>query len=533
MEEELDFGPEVEIGDPHAEKPAAGETPSDTSEVRESSDPFADVPPLAIPITEEHPLFARTVAHSATNPADSGYNFDDLDDIMLDTQSMRPETETRCEFITGVAGSGKSYRVLEAIRQDPKYAVLAASTGIAAVNLNAVTINSLLGFFDTASLKDAYIQGSAQRKLRRFVEEGYQNIVLDEISMVSDEMLDILVRVFDSVNQNLAHGQSPIGLIASGDFCQLAPIPDRKSSGGRAGKTPWAFDAACWPRFAANTVVLTKVWRQSDPTFLAALNHARAGQGAPAAAALEAAGCKWENMVDTNFDGTTLKGRNEEVDRHNNLSLDRVVGRKFALPSRRWGKLRTEWKNIPEQTILRENAYVMLLANKYADGGGFLYANGDCGHIRQINPSTVPGEMPSVTVELVRNGAMVNVTPIVRGVEYRDKPDGMSVAVNLKPGEDLGRFLPKPHYRGQARVYVEGQVEFYPVRLAYASTVHKCQGLSLDKVQIDFRDWTMKNPAMTYVSLSRCRTAEGLRLVGSRERLAEHCKIDQRIKGWL
>jgi ATP-dependent DNA helicase PIF1 len=80
---------------------------------------------------------------------------------------------------------------------------------------------------------------------------------------------------------------------------------------------------------------------------------------------------------------------------------------------------------------------------------------------------------------------------------------------------------------------VDGQLEMWPLRLAYASTVHKSQGLSLDKIQVDIRDGFFKQPAMLYTALSRCRTMEGLRVVGQRERYVSNCNIDERIRPWL
>jgi ATP-dependent exoDNAse (exonuclease V) alpha subunit len=83
------------------------------------------------------------------------------------------------------------------------------------------------------------------------------------------------------------------------------------------------------------------------------------------------------------------------------------------------------------------------------------------------------------------------------------------------------------------RRYVEGQVEMWPVRLAYASTIHKSQGLSLDRAQVDIRDHFFASPAMAYVALSRCRTLAGLRIVGQRERFVKNCNVDVRVRPWL
>lgn len=80
---------------------------------------------------------------------------------------------------------------------------------------------------------------------------------------------------------------------------------------------------------------------------------------------------------------------------------------------------------------------------------------------------------------------------------------------------------------------IGGAVRFYPLRLAYASTVHKSQGLTLDRVQIDFRDAFFASPSMLYVALSRAREAQGLRLVGTPEQFARRCQADPRAAPWI
>lgn len=468
------------------------------------------------------------------NDYSASTNFGPEMDIDVSDTAGEHDRMTPCSFVSGSAGTGKTTEIRRRMEEDPNYATLSASTGIAAINLSAVTIHSLLGFFDTDSLRDAYLQGSAKKKLRKIVDEGYKNVVLDEISMISKETLDLLVKVFDDVNLNLPLSRNLIGLTLVGDFGQLPPIGD-KSPGKRSSHiTPWAFDASSWKRFQPNITKLTKVWRQADPKFLAALNHARRGEGEGVVAALDSAGVEYHSSTDTEFDGTTIVSKNDEVDRHNTIALDRVKGRLMALPSARWGQQRQEWKNIPEKTILRENAYVMVLSNKRAGDGSseFLYVNGDCGHVRGVQ-SNGQGVPPSILVELVRNNQLVAVNPVVRGSEFKEKPDGLTVDVKISSSIDDGSYIPQPHFRGKVQKYVTSQVMYYPIRLAYASTVHKCQGLSLDKVQIDFSSWMMSTPAMIYVALSRARTLEGLRIRGMREHITTKCKCDPRIISWL
>jgi ATP-dependent DNA helicase PIF1 len=112
-------------------------------------------------------------------------------------------------------------------------------------------------------------------------------------------------------------------------------------------------------------------------------------------------------------------------------------------------------------------------------------------------------------------------------VGRKDKPDGWDRTTGH------GEWLPRPHWMPDKRRYVEGQIEYWPVRLAYATTVHKSQGCSLDRIQVDIRDHFFSAPAMLYVALSRCRTLAGLRIVGQRERYVRNCTIDPRVRPWL
>lgn len=481
-------------------------------------------------LEQEEESTEATDTDSSSTP--TAVSFDDQEFVDVYASRAAISAPTYCEFLSGAAGTGKSFEILRRIEEDPEYAVLSASTGIAAVNLGATTIHSLLGFFDLNSLKDAYLRKSAQRSLRSLVTDGYRNVVLDEVSMVSHQMLDTLVNIFDDVNDGLKEGQKPVGLILVGDMAQLPPIVDRapgeRAKRGQSPPIPWAFDAACWHRFEENTTHLTKVWRQTDQQFLAALNHARAGRGRECTDILATAGVEFHTYVDMEFDGTTILAKNDEVDAYNLEAMKRVAGRDMFLPSRRWGKERSEWKKIPAETRLRENAYVMLLANMPgATRGSFEYVNGDCGHVRGIT-TRGPGRLPLINVELVRTGQIVKVPAIVRAVDYREKPDGF--AGDLQVSDE---YYPRPHRNSDKKRYVSGQVQYYPIRLAYATTCHKAQGLTLDKVQVDVRTWQFQNPGMTYIAMSRCRTLEGLRLVGQKEVVAEKCKSDERVKRWL
>src|ERR1700757_2022074 len=189
------------------------------------------------------------------------------------------------EFVTGAAGTGKSFMMKKRIEDAPGSAILCATTGVSAVNMDTVTINSVLSYFDTSSLIDKYIRGYLHQRLRKLAASTHQplSIVIDEVSMMHAEQLDTIYKAVQEVNEgdeSAAPLDYPLGLVLTGDFAQLPPVKGR-----------WAFQADCWPQFQAHINRLTKVWRQSDPGFLEAVNAARRGDGPATAAKLKSLGC--------------------------------------------------------------------------------------------------------------------------------------------------------------------------------------------------------------------------------------------------
>jgi hypothetical protein len=417
------------------------------------------------------------------------------------------EPTVACEFTCGCAGSGKTYYWRERIAADPSEGILAATTGIASINLGTTTLNSLLKFFDTDSLRDAYLNGSLVRRMKD-IREDYHRIVIDEVSMMDGDQLGILVRAALECNSFLSK-QPPLGLTLVGDYAQLPPV-----------RAKWAFESDEWWRFEEHTTRLTKVWRQDAGPFLSALNLTRSGHGEGAADLLSREGLEWHSSLDIQFDGTTIVSKNDQVDRYNGMALDRLPGPTFTLTNRRWGKQRGEWKQVPDRVTLKQGALVMLLSNSYDDEGNMEYANGDTGHIVEHFPNTL-------IVQLVRNGCDVEVCRVRRDVGAKDKPPSWSGPTAH------GEWLSSPHWMPDKKRFVEGQVEMWPLRLAYATTVHKSQGVSLDRLQVDVRDHFFSSYGMVYVALSRCRTLEGLRVIGQRERFVTQCKCDPRVARWL
>lgn len=442
------------------------------------------------------------------------------DASQLDSELLAPAEDrpVPCERLIGVAGSGKTYTLIQRTSEDETYGLLTSTTGVSAVNLGAITTHSTLKFSDTLSLRDAYLSGRLARTLHE-IGLRYRRLIIEEYSMLHADQLDLIYRGVGEANR-YRDMDSPLGILLCGDLAQLPPV-----------KGEWCFNAACWDHFAANTTRLEKVWRQDGGPFLDALNLLRAGQGHEAASLLTDAGARWNTQLDNEFDGTTILPKNDMVSRYNALALSRVRGRAFTVASRRWGQQRREWGEnprsrewgIPPRLELKIGALVMVLAN----ASDFSVVNGDLGHVTAWDEDS-----GVVTVHLTRTGMETAIAPIVRGVEESEKPTGWTSAVRV---DDEGGAVwePQPHFRRRARRWVTGQIQYIPLRCAYASTVHKTQSLSLDKIQVDFRDRFFGQAAMLYTALSRCRTLEGLRLVGSKERFSAQCSVDERILPWL
>mgnify|MGYP001603931773 CR=1 FL=1 len=468
------------------------------------------------------------------------------------TEDYEPSS-VHCKFTTGSAGTGKTYGQRKLIEENPKYGLLCATTGIAAINLGAATLNSVLKFFDTDSLRDRFNRGSLTSTLHR-IGKTTKRLVIDEASMMDGRQLDYIYQSMLQVNDFKDMVDQPIGIVLTGDFCQLPPI-----------KASWVFESDCWEHFERNTERLTHVYRQDNLEFLSAINAAREGKGKLCSEILSSIGTKFVPITSGRFDGTTIMSKNDQVDNFNFSALLEVPGEAFGLKSITWGEKSGEWKNIPEVLKLKETAYVMILSNDTS--GEFAYANGDCGHIQSKD---LDG---TIWVKLVRNEKIVGIRPIIRYKTARGEDVEKMGLDPFETGNYIGSrdvldsggefsLVPKSTKPRTTHLYCEkdcgftsppvkhgpwgvpsyncpngswnvGAIRYYPLRLAYATTVHKSQGLTLDKCQIDCRDHFFGNPSMAYVSLSRCRTHDGLQIVGTPEKLAERIKIEPKIRRWI
>jgi len=433
--------------------------------------------------------------------------------------------------VSGTAGVGKTF-LARTLAERMAGLVLTSTTGIAAVNLGeGQTINSLIGYYNTDSLREMFTMGFLQTILRRRRKAGLRRILLDEKSMLDGHQLTFLTRAIDEANQNKSledigvsfeneederanSGKDlpPLGLILVGDFGQLPPV-----------KAPFAFESAEWKRYAEHRVILKTIKRQTDRPFIEALHAIREGDTVKAMQYFTAD--KFSDHTDQMFDGTTIFAKNDAVDRYNTLRLDACAGDTVEFTSTRWGKTDPDWKNIPERLAIKTQARVMILANRRTMGldedgpGQMIYCNGDAGTLEDVQGE---GARALAFVRLDRTGCVVPVKFVTR-----------EVLLPLEPGRRKELRESGQMDKIKDKYEIAGALTYMPLRLAWGTTCHKSQGLSLDRVQVNFRDSFFGQAQMMFVALSRARTPGGLRLVGSQSGFVQRINTNPAIRPWL
>ena len=372
-------------------------------------------------------------------------------------------------FVSGFAGTGKTVLlndVVETLRGKGREVRVTAFTGLAAQHLNGTTISKLLGLGLSTTIngwQDVYLE-TAQKNLK-----GVTDIVIDEISMVSGDFLELI----DQVLRHCSGRDTAFGgyrIIFGGDFMQLPPI--RAKEQGYCW--PWAFE---YPEFTKSMAIfLTQSMRQSSSTEVDLLNEYRQGiLSADGKSFLNSlVGRQLENPVD-------LHPRRKTVHYINSSRLKRHNGEAHTYTTTFSSTMHKErlLKGLPigESVVLKEGVPVIILVNDPADR----YVNGSQGIVTRLGKE-------EVRIQL-HNGNEVNIG------QKRWKVAG---ADGSTVGEAWG----------------------LPVQLGWAATIHRAQGMTLDAVSTDIsRCW---EPGQAYVALSRTRSLENLSLKSP----VQHIKAD-------
>lgn len=399
-------------------------------------------------------------------------------------------------FLTGKAGTGKTTFLRRLRERSAKRMVVLAPTGIAAINAGGVTIHSFFQLPFSPYIPDANYSRETfkmtQQKVRLI--RSLDLVVIDEISMVRADLLDSI----DSVLRRYRNPGLPFGgvqLLLIGDLQQLAPVV-RDEDWNMLKKyydTPFFFSSRALQASNYVTVELKHIYRQDDPDFIRILNEVRSGTVDNQT--LDALNKRYiPDFNPPQKDGyVRLVTHNNQAKQVNELELNRLETPAFEFKAVCSGVFPESSYPTDEVLVLKEGAQVMFVKNN-AEAG---YYNGMLGEVVMINKNGVCvrpiGEKRASPIEL-----------------EREEWTNAKYALNEKNNE--------------IEEVVEGTFKQYPLRLAWAITIHKSQGLTFERAIIDTH-WAFAH-GQTYVALSRCKSLEGMVLSSKIPRAAVICDAD-------
>lgn len=375
-------------------------------------------------------------------------------------------------FLTGEPGAGKTYtinRYVQYLRSKDVSVAITASTGIAATHVGGMTIHSWCGIGINKMLSKEELREIARnaRVVNRMLKVSV--LIIDEISMLDGHTFDLIELVCRTVRKK----DEPFGgmqVVCVGDFFQLPPV----SKYGEP-EPVFAFQSRAWEMMDPRVCYLTEHHRQDDKEFLEVLRSMRAGYLSD-----ENRNVLLSRSVDTNFDHADLDvpklfTHNMNVDRLNDYELNRISGTRhtFEMKSHGAPPLVDQLKRgclSPEFLHLKRGAQVMFTKNSFTEN----YVNGTVGVVTGF-----VGEFKYPVVQL-KNGKTIDVVPVSWSIRAEDKE--LASIIQL------------------------------PLRLAWAMTVHKSQGMTIDEAFVDLSNAFVCGQG--YVALSRVRSLNGLHLGG-------------------
>lgn len=366
-------------------------------------------------------------------------------------------------YLTGAGGTGKSH-IIKLFREIKKLQQsqipIVASTGAAALLVNGVTFNSYFGLGIMAGGIEQTINTAMTSRVvcERIIYTDC--VIIDEISMIS-------ATTFKAANllcQKIRKNKKPFGgirLICVGDFLQLGPYSE-------TNKVDWIFNGTCWKEAKVKKIELSKIMRTTESSFLKVLGKVRFGKIDKEVSTFLNKKVIKKGMED--FDGARIFSRNHEVDSYNEKKLKSLttplitVKTQYVGDSHAIERMR-ENLVIPENLYLKKGALIMMRVNNFQEG----YVNGTMGHIVGIGNDVL-------TIK---------------------KLSGETIQIK----KHIFEFL-----NGSGEVIAKAKN--YPLTLAWAITIHKAQGASLDKALISIDRLWLHGQA--YTALSRLRSEKGL-----------------------
>lgn len=396
----------------------------------------------------------------------------------LDVARFIVEKTDMSLFLTGKAGTGKTTFLREVVHYTKKKCIVRAPTGIAAVNAGAMTIHSFFQFG-----LGPFVQGVIEPKSDFRINKSklelirhLQLLIIDEVSMVRADLMDHI----DVELRRIRRNSKPFGgvqLLMIGDLQQLPPI----AHGGEDEllrqyyKTLYFFSSAALKSMKYSCIELKNVYRQTDGHFIDILNHAR--------------NCTLTSQDISDLNARYIPGfspkpedgyirlmtHNRQVDYVNETEMEKLDSKPYTFVAAVTGTFPEESYPTADSLTLKKGAQVMFIKNDPERR----FINGTLGEVKSIDKN-------SIAVRLAESGMVIDVEPMEwQNIRYQFDEESKEIS-----SKQIGRF------------------KQYPLKAAWAITVHKSQGLTFDKAIIDVH--AAFSPGQAYVALSRCRTLDGL-----------------------
>lgn len=394
-------------------------------------------------------------------------------------------------FLTGKAGTGKTTLLKKIKEQSAKKIIVVAPTGVAAMNAKGTTINSLFqlppgsffpgdinlqtlqsGIISIQSLVSELSYGRDKLNLLNELEL----LVIDEVSMVRCDLLDVI----DAILRSVRKSNTPFGgvqLLLIGDLYQLPPVTKREEWAflRQAYPSPYFFDALVVRRNPLLQVELTTVFRQTEPEFINILNDIRNNQINEASLALLNKQYQPDFIATPDLNPIIITSHNAEANSINKKKLDDLEGVEYTFEGEISGEFRDLGLQAEQSLKLKEGAQVMFIKNDSGDDRKFY--NGKIGKVKSIRNNEIWISFPQEEDLLLEKSSWASF-------EYKTDTEEAIVQ------QQVGEFAQ------------------YPIKLAWAVTIHKSQGLTFDHAIIDAGKSFVAG--QVYVALSRVRTLNGL-----------------------
>jgi len=398
-------------------------------------------------------------------------------------------TRKHC-FITGKAGTGKTTLLKRIVERTQKNVIVVAPTGVAAINAGGVTIHSMFGLPLTCFIpNDDFVDPNAATNRTRLLHEHIhfrkeklrvlremEMLVIDEVSMVRCDILDAIDYVLQTVRRN----SQPFGdvqILLIGDMHQLPPVVKDPEANilRKYYRSRYFFDSLVWPQLDAAQVELQTIYRQSDARFLDLLNHIRNRTMTEDDYALLSARYNPDFKAGQE-DYVLLATHNSKADNVNVSELAKLPGKSYAFEAVIDGEFPESLYPCEPVLHLKAGSQVMFVRNDTEDNA---YYNGKQAVVKRMDSENI--------IVTFRDGGGDYVV-------HRETWENIDYSLDPETGEVIKNEL--------------GTFSQYPLRLAWAITIHKSQGLTFDKVIIDAGKSFASG--QVYVALSRCRSLEGI-----------------------